>query len=123
MKEKGTTDEECWKHISYIFDGHSDLLLKFQKFLPSETGFEAPKSQVPVPQVQQYPAPTLNPLESNLNMHNDANQYISLIKRRFPNDENSTYTRFIKILKEYQESRRSIMDVAQEVDVWEATDS
>ena len=53
-------------------------------------------------------------------MHNDANQYISLIKRRFPNDENSTYTRFIK---EYQESRRSIMDVAQEVDVWEATDS
>ena len=56
-------------------------------------------------------------------MHNDANKYISLIKRRFPSDENSTYTRFIKILKEYQESRRSIMDVAQEVDVWEATDS
>ena len=56
-------------------------------------------------------------------MHNDANQYISLIKRRFPNDENSTYTRFIKILKEYQESRRSIMDVAQEVEVWKAADS
>ena len=57
-----TTDEASWKHISYIFDGHKDLLLKFQKFLPSDNGFEVPKSQVLVPQIQQYPASALNPL-------------------------------------------------------------
>lgn len=55
-------------------------------------------------------------------MHNDANQYISLIKQRFPNDKDATYSSFIKILKEYKDNRKSIMDVTQEVVFWPAGD-
>ena len=50
-------------------------------------------------------------------MQNDATQYISLIRRRFPNDDDVTYTRFIQILKEYQENRKPLIAVAQEVEL------
>ena len=44
-----------------------------------------------------------------------ATQYVSMIKTRFANDNNSTYNRFMAILQEYQTKQKDIKDVMKQV--------
>ena len=115
----------CLQRISWIFEGYEDLLQKFQKFLPSDVGFDVTKNQPIIAHPQQQPVVFQNSLvygkeegfifRDNMSMQNDANQYISSINERFSKEGDDTYSRFMQVLKEYQEGRKDIKRVVQEV--------
>ena len=87
-----------------LFDGHPELILGFNTFLPK--GYEI-KSEEPKP---PPPAPVAKPAVE----FNQAITYVNKIKQRFANDER-VYKAFLEILNMYRKGQKTISNVYDEV--------
>ncbi|CAN6933583.1 unnamed protein product [Brassica oleracea] len=89
------------KRIKVLFNGHNDLILGFNTFLPKEY-------TITLPLEEEKP-------KSGLGFQ-DAFGFVTKIKARFSSDEHA-YKRFLDILKMYRKEGKSIIDVYEEVTI------
>ncbi|KAL0662255.1 hypothetical protein Bca4012_099092 [Brassica carinata] len=89
------------KRIKVLFNGHNDLILGFNTFLPNEY-------TITLPLEEEKP-------KSGVGFQ-DAFGFVTKIKARFSSDEHA-YKRFLDILKMYRKERKSIIDVYEEVTI------
>eukprot|EP00941_MAST-03F_sp_MAST-3F-sp1_P000344 g344.t1 len=123
--------------VSKLFQGHNNLILGFNTFLPPGFKIELPHAppQMPGGHSQQLmqPIPPRYPPQLMGNMNNQvvtsgtgaiqppppafdkAVTYVTRIKERFSDDKSGTYKAFLDILHTYQREQRSIKDVLDKV--------
>ena len=102
------------ERVKVLFDGHRDLILGFNTFLPR--GYEIrmddevprvhhPGMQVGVPQPIPQPPPHRGPIEFD-----QAINYVNKIKMRFAREER-VYKAFLEILNTYRKGLKTINHV------------
>ncbi|XP_033148781.1 uncharacterized protein LOC103868395 isoform X4 [Brassica rapa] len=87
------------KRIKVLFNGHNDLILGFNTFLPK-------KYTITFPLEEEKPKTRVG--------FQDAFSFVTKIKARFSSDEHA-YKRFLDIMEMYRKERKSIIDVYEEV--------
>uniref|UniRef100_M4F7K4 Histone deacetylase interacting domain-containing protein n=1 Tax=Brassica campestris TaxID=3711 RepID=M4F7K4_BRACM len=86
------------KRIKVLFNGHNDLILGFNTFLPK-------KYTITFPLEEEKPKTRVG--------FQDAFSFVTKIKARFSSDEHA-YKRFLDIMEMYRKERKSIIDVYEE---------
>ncbi|XP_033148782.1 paired amphipathic helix protein Sin3-like 6 isoform X5 [Brassica rapa] len=89
------------KRIKVLFNGHNDLILGFNTFLPK-------KYTITFPLEEEKPKTRVG--------FQDAFSFVTKIKARFSSDEHA-YKRFLDIMEMYRKERKSIIDVYEEVTI------
>ncbi|CAF2096990.1 unnamed protein product [Brassica napus] len=89
------------KRIKVLFNGHNDLILGFNTFLPK-------KYTITLPLEEEKPKTRVG--------FQDAFGFVTKIKARFSSDEHA-YKRFLDIMEMYRKERKSIIDVYEEVTI------
>lgn len=108
------------RRVQELFEGHNDLIVGFNTFLPPGFKIEMPEPQVappPPPEPGQSPAPPAPAAAVSTDPQlefNHAINYVNKIKTRF-STQLDVYKSFLEILHTYQKEQRTISEVYQQV--------